>query len=30
MVLGQDERLSESVRTDFKRSGLAHLLSVRP
>jgi competence protein ComEC len=30
MVLGQDERLSEAVRTDFKRSGLAHLLSVRP
>ena len=28
MVLGQDERLSESVRTDFKRSGLAHLLAV--
>jgi competence protein ComEC len=30
MVLGQDERLSEEVRTDFERSGLAHLLSVRP
>ena len=28
MVLGQDERLSEDVRTDFKRSGLAHLLAV--
>ena len=28
MVLGQDERLSEEVRTDFKRSGLAHLLAV--
>jgi competence protein ComEC len=28
MVLGQDERLSEAVRTDFKRSGLAHLLAV--
>jgi competence protein ComEC len=27
MVLGQDERLSEAVRTDFQRSGLAHLLS---
>ena len=24
MVLGQDERLSEAVRTDFQRSGLAH------
>ena len=30
MVLGQDERLSEEVRTDFQRSGLAHLLRVRP
>ena len=29
MVLGQDERLSEAVRTDFRRSGLAHLLAVR-
>jgi competence protein ComEC len=28
MVLGQDERLSEEVRTEFKRSGLAHLLAV--
>ena len=28
MVLGEDERLSEQVRTDFKRSGLAHLLAV--
>ena len=28
MVLGQDERLSETVRTDFQRSGLAHLLAV--
>ena len=28
MVLGQDERLSEEVRTDFQRSGLAHLLAV--
>jgi competence protein ComEC len=28
MVLGQDEQLSEAVRTDFKRSGLAHLLAV--
>ncbi|HYI20057.1 MAG TPA: ComEC/Rec2 family competence protein [Solirubrobacteraceae bacterium] len=28
MVLGQDERLSEAVRTDFERSGLAHLLAV--
>ena len=28
MVLGQDERLSEEVRDDFKRSGLAHLLAV--
>ena len=28
MVLGQDERLTEDVRTDFQRSGLAHLLAV--
>ena len=28
MVLGQDERLSEAVRTEFQRSGLAHLLAV--
>ena len=28
MVLGQDERLSEAVRDDFERSGLAHLLAV--
>jgi competence protein ComEC len=28
MVLGEDERLSEAVRTDFQRSGLAHLLAV--
>jgi competence protein ComEC len=28
MVLGQDERLSEAVRTDFQRSGLAHILAV--
>jgi competence protein ComEC len=28
MVLGQDERLTEEVRTDFQRSGLAHLLAV--
>jgi competence protein ComEC len=28
MVLGEDERLSDGVRTDFKRSGLAHLLAV--
>ena len=28
MVLGQDERLSEAVRNDFERSGLAHLLAV--
>jgi competence protein ComEC len=28
MVLGQDERLGEAVRTDFQRSGLAHLLAV--
>ncbi len=28
MVLGQDERLSDGVRTDFQRSGLAHLLAV--
>ena len=28
MVLGQDERLGEDVRTEFQRSGLAHLLAV--
>ncbi len=28
MVLGQDERLSEAVRTEFQRSGLAHILAV--
>jgi competence protein ComEC len=28
MVLGQDEQLSDDVRTDFKRSGLAHILAV--
>ena len=28
MVLGQDERLTEDVRDDFKRSGLAHVLAV--
>jgi competence protein ComEC len=28
MILGQDERLSEAVRTDFERSGLAHILAV--
>jgi competence protein ComEC len=28
MVLGQDERLSDAVRTDFQRSGLAHILAV--
>ncbi len=28
MVLGQDERLSEVIRDDFKRSGLAHVLAV--
>jgi competence protein ComEC len=28
MVLGQDERLADDVRTDFERSGLAHLLAV--
>ena len=28
MVLGQDERLTDTVRTDFQRSGLAHLLAV--
>jgi competence protein ComEC len=28
MVLGQDERISESVRQDFRDSGLAHLLAV--
>ncbi len=28
MVLGQDERLDESVRDEFERSGLAHILAV--
>jgi competence protein ComEC len=28
MVLGEDERLSDEVRTDFQRSGLAHILAV--
>jgi competence protein ComEC len=28
MVLGQDERLTDEVRTDFQRSGLAHVLAV--
>jgi competence protein ComEC len=28
MVLGQDERISEGVREDFRASGLAHLLAV--
>jgi competence protein ComEC len=28
MVLGQDERLSEPMRQDFRRSGLAHLLAA--
>jgi competence protein ComEC len=28
MVLGQDERIAESVRRDFRDSGLAHLLAV--
>jgi competence protein ComEC len=28
MVLGQDEQLSDPVREDFKRSGLAHVLAV--
>jgi competence protein ComEC len=28
MVLGQDEQLSDNVRDDFKRSGLAHVLAV--
>ena len=28
MVLGQDERLADDVRDDFKRSGLAHVLAV--
>ena len=28
MVLGEDERLSDSVRDDFQRSGLAHILAV--
>ena len=28
MVLGEDERLAPSVREDFRRSGLAHVLAV--
>ena len=28
MVLGQDERLTDDVRDEFKRSGLAHVLAV--
>ena len=28
MVLGQDERIAESVRQDFRDAGLAHLLAV--
>ena len=28
MVLGEDERLTEDVRDDFQRSGLAHILAV--
>jgi competence protein ComEC len=28
MVLGQDERLADDVRDEFKRSGLAHVLAV--
>jgi competence protein ComEC len=28
MVLGEDERIAEPVREDFRRSGLAHLLAV--
>jgi competence protein ComEC len=28
MVLGQDERISDAVRADFQRSGLAHILAV--
>ncbi len=28
MVLGQDERISQAVREDFRASGLAHLLAV--
>jgi competence protein ComEC len=28
MVLGQDEELPDDVRSDFKRSGLAHVLAV--
>ncbi|HEV7459610.1 MAG TPA: ComEC/Rec2 family competence protein [Solirubrobacteraceae bacterium] len=28
MVLGEDERLAEPVRDDFRRSGLAHLLAA--
>ena len=28
MVLGEDEQLSDEVREDFQRSGLAHILAV--
>jgi competence protein ComEC len=28
MVLGEDEALADGVRTDFRRSGLAHILAV--
>ena len=28
MVLGEDERLTEEVRDEFQRSGLAHILAV--
>jgi hydrogenase maturation factor HypF (carbamoyltransferase family) len=28
MVLGEDERLTDAVRDDFQRSGLAHILAV--
>ena len=28
MVLGEDERLADDVRTEFQRSGLAHILAV--
>ncbi len=28
MVLGEDERLTEDVRDEFQRSGLAHILAV--
>ena len=28
MVLGEDERLTDDVRDDFQRSGLAHILAV--